>query len=135
METSGSIGFTDQRIRHLLHVYHEEGEAVGREPRRVLIQSAWKCEDVDPKQEVLEHLGETLGPEMTLYQDDGQLDATGTITAEQVLPYLYVGGVEQATERFQVEEVVLRVHIGFPPQDAVNACLDPFANDIAPALA
>ncbi len=136
------IGFTDQRIRHLLDVYHEECEAVGREPRRVLIQSAWVSEDGDPEQQVLEYLGETLGPEMTLYQDHGQLEANGTITAERMLPYMYVGGVEQTTERlardaerFQVEEIVLRVHIGIPPQDAVHACLDHIANDIAPALA
>ncbi len=136
------IGFTDQRIGRLLDVYHAECEQVGREPRRILIQSAWVREEGDPEREVLEHLGETLGPEMTLYQEHGQLEAGGTITAERMLPYMYVGGVDQTAERlardaerFGVDEVVLRVHIGIPPREAVRACLDHIAHDLAPALA
>lgn len=135
------IGFTDARLDELLRAYEEECESADRQPRRVLIQSAWVREGIDAGAEALHYLGETLGPEMTLYQKHGQLQAKGEIIAKRMLPYMYVGDPQETTERLAVDAarlgvdyVILRVHIGIPPRDAVAACLEHIARDVAPAL-
>jgi alkanesulfonate monooxygenase SsuD/methylene tetrahydromethanopterin reductase-like flavin-dependent oxidoreductase (luciferase family) len=136
-----AIGFTDRHADALVEKYRAECAAVGREPRLVLIQSAWVRDDVDAGQEALHYLGETLGPEMTLYQSHGQLKASGEITAGRMLPYMYVGTsdeviakVRRDAARWDVEEVVLRVHIGIPPRDVVGECLRTITDVVAPSL-
>lgn len=136
-----AIGFTDRNADALVEKYRAECAEVGRPPRLVLIQSAWVRDDVDANEEALRYLGETLGPEMTLYQSHGQLRASGEITASRMLPYMYVGTsdeviakVRRDAARWDVEEVVLRVHIGIPPQDVVAECLRTISEVVAPEL-
>ena len=136
------IGFTDARVGGLIDDYRRACEEAGREPRLVLIQSAWVRTGIDAEAEMVSELGETLGPEMTLYQTHGQLEARGTITAERMARYMYVGEPEPVVahiradvERWGIDEVILRVHIGIPPRDAVTECLDLIADEVAPGLA
>jgi alkanesulfonate monooxygenase SsuD/methylene tetrahydromethanopterin reductase-like flavin-dependent oxidoreductase (luciferase family) len=136
-----AIGFTDRNADALVDTYRAECAKVGRTPRVVLIQSAWVREDVDAGEEVLRYLGPTLGPEMTLYQSHGQLRAAGEITVSRMLPYMYVGTSEEVVAkvrrdaaRWDVEEVVLRVHIGIPPEDVVTECLRTISDVVAPEL-
>jgi alkanesulfonate monooxygenase SsuD/methylene tetrahydromethanopterin reductase-like flavin-dependent oxidoreductase (luciferase family) len=136
-----AIGFTDRNADALVDTYRAECAKVGRTPRVVLIQSAWVRDDVDAGEEVLRYLGPTLGPEMTLYQSHGQLRAAGEITVSRMLPYMYVGTSEEVVAkvrrdaaRWDVEEVVLRVHIGIPPEDVVTECLRTISDVVAPEL-
>lgn len=135
------ISFADRRVGDLIETYRRECERVGRESRLVLIQSAWVRDDVDAGAEMVEELGETLGPEMGLYQEHGQLRVSGEVTAERMLPYMYVGGSEEVTrhirndaERWGIDYVILRVHVGIPPKRAVAECLRLIAEEVAPAL-
>lgn len=137
------IGFTDASLGALLDRYREECAAAGRRPRLVLIQSAWVRADGDAaRAEVVDELGPTFGAEMTLYQSHGQVRARGEITAERMLPYLYAGDADEVVgriardvDRWGVDEVILRVHIGVPPREAVADCLERIATRVAPALA
>lgn len=137
------IGFTDGGIDALLERYREECAAAGRSPRLVLIQSAWVRADGDAaRAEVVEELGPTLEPEMALYQKHGQVRARGAITAERMLPHLYAGDPGEVVDRIArdagrwgIDEVILRVHVGIPPRDAVADCLERIAGQVVPALA
>lgn len=137
-----AIGFTDRGVHDVIGGYRAACAERGTRPRLVLIQSAWVRAGVDARAECLSYLVPTLGPEMTLYQRHGQVRADGDITAERMLPYLYVGDPDEVVAhvradvtRFGVDEVVLRVHIGVPPRDAVADCLGLIAERVAPALA
>ncbi len=137
-----AIGFTDARVGELIEGYRRECAAVGRTPRLVLIQSAWvRDDDEQARREMVRELGPTLGPEMALYQEHGQVRARGEIDVERMLPYMYVGTpdtvldrVRRDAERWGIDELVLRVHIGIPPHDAVADCLDTLATRVVPHL-
>lgn len=137
------IGFTDSTVGGLLQRYQQECARVERRPRLVLIQSAWVRDDGDAaRAEAVSELGSTLGPEMRLYQEHGQLKARGDITVERMLPYMHVGDPAEVVERiqrdaaqWQIDELILRVHIGIPPRDAVTDCLDRIATHVVPGLA
>ena len=135
------IGFADQRVSGLIETYRQECERVGRENRLVLLQSAWVRDEIDARAEAVEELGETLEPEMALYSEHGQLRAAGPITIERMLPYMYIGDSDEVirrirkdADRWGIDYVILRVHIGIPPKDAVTECLELISQKIAPAL-
>lgn len=138
-----AIGFTDAKVGELVEGYRRECAAVGRTPRLALIQSAWVRDDGEQaREEVVRELGPTFGPEMALYQEHGQVRARGEIDVERMLPYMYVGTpaevcdrVRSDAQRWGIDDVVLRVHIGIPPRDAVTDCLDSLATHVVPQLA
>ncbi|MQA83552.1 MAG: LLM class flavin-dependent oxidoreductase [Streptosporangiales bacterium] len=136
-----AIGFTDRRVHGLIEEYRAACAERGRTPRLALIQSAWVHTGVDPRRECLTYLGATLAAEMALYQRHGQVRASGEITADRMLPYMYVGEPDEVVEhvradvaRFGVDEVILRVHVGIPPPEAVAGCLELIVDRIAPEL-
>lgn len=137
------VGFTDATLGTLLDRYREECAKARCRPRLVLIQSAWVRHDGDAaRSEVVNELGSTLGPEMMLYQEHGQLTARGEITIERMMPYMYVGDsvevierVQRDVARWEIDEVILRVHIGIPSKDAVTDCLERIATQVVPGLA
>lgn len=136
-----AIGFTDRRVEHLIDEYRDACREQNREPSMVSIQSAWIRTGIDVEGEAVELFDGTLGPEMTMYQDHGQLRAAGEIDVERMMPYMYVGDpdtvverVRRDVQRWDLDEIILRVHIGVAPRPAVQDCLELIADQIAPAL-
>jgi alkanesulfonate monooxygenase SsuD/methylene tetrahydromethanopterin reductase-like flavin-dependent oxidoreductase (luciferase family) len=138
-----AIGFNDRELAGLIESYRAECDRVGTTPRLVLIKSVWvrgACGDAAAEAGAL--FADTFGPEMDLYRAHGQLHAAGEMHIERLLRHAYVGDaaevlrrVDEDVRRWGVDELVMRVHIGIPPRDAVADCLTTLIDEVISPLA
>jgi alkanesulfonate monooxygenase SsuD/methylene tetrahydromethanopterin reductase-like flavin-dependent oxidoreductase (luciferase family) len=137
-----AIGFNDRRLAPLVERYRAECARAGTTPQLVLIKSAWVRSDPGvAAAEAAALFEETFSPEMGLYRDHGQLHAEGDLHIERLLPHTYVGDPAEVVQRARadaarwgVDELVMRVHVGIPPADAVADCLHTLVDGVIAPL-
>ncbi|TQM10095.1 LLM class flavin-dependent oxidoreductase [Pseudonocardia kunmingensis] len=138
-----AIGFNDRQLSGLVERYRAECAEAGTAPRLVLIKSVWvRGPGTDAAAEAGALFADTFGPEMDLYRAHGQLHAAGAMHIERLLRYAYVGDtaevlrrVHEDVQRWGVDEIVMRVHIGVPPREAVADCLTALVDEVISPLA